>query len=229
MRTVHETEALRPSDPVPKHHSSNPQNKAQRLRLTLKGLAPANGANGLGSAAGESSAPGSARDPLSAVKSNTSNPNSPGVGPANGQTTAEAEYEQNNVTYEQSTSTGEWEKHFPSDVLFSSQELDMPPRVLHALLKAQVKWASEEGDELRAALDQLEKMREQEWMKKELLIENVMEVEYADAERKNGIHESALPRLQKDAEFSRKLKIPDAEKLWWRQVNGTGEGARAEM
>lgn len=41
MRTVHETEALRPSDPVPKHHSSNPSNKFQRLRLTLK---PTNGA-----------------------------------------------------------------------------------------------------------------------------------------------------------------------------------------
>jgi hypothetical protein len=35
MRTVHETEALRPSDPVPKHHSSNPQNKSQRLRITF--------------------------------------------------------------------------------------------------------------------------------------------------------------------------------------------------
>jgi hypothetical protein len=35
MRTVHETEALRPSDPVPKHHSSNPQNRQQRLRITM--------------------------------------------------------------------------------------------------------------------------------------------------------------------------------------------------
>src|SRR5690242_21618313 len=35
MRTVHETEALRPSDPVPKHHSSNPSNKFQRLKLVL--------------------------------------------------------------------------------------------------------------------------------------------------------------------------------------------------
>jgi hypothetical protein len=35
MRTVHETEALRPSDPVPKHHSSNPSNNKQRIRLIL--------------------------------------------------------------------------------------------------------------------------------------------------------------------------------------------------
>lgn len=32
MRTVHETEALRPSDPVPKHHSASVQ-KPQRIKL----------------------------------------------------------------------------------------------------------------------------------------------------------------------------------------------------
>lgn len=35
MRTVHETEALRPSDPVPKNYSSIPP-KPQRLKLTVK-------------------------------------------------------------------------------------------------------------------------------------------------------------------------------------------------
>lgn len=34
MRTVHETEALRPSDPVPKNYSSNPP-KPQRLKLIV--------------------------------------------------------------------------------------------------------------------------------------------------------------------------------------------------
>jgi len=52
MRTVHETEALRPSDPIPK--SMHPTNKALRLKLAAKlphtsteGLPPLNGiANG---------------------------------------------------------------------------------------------------------------------------------------------------------------------------------------
>ena len=35
MRTVHETEALRPSDPVPKHQQSTPANKVQRIKLKL--------------------------------------------------------------------------------------------------------------------------------------------------------------------------------------------------
>lgn len=38
MRTVHETEALRPSDPVPRNHSQA-QMKPQRLKLTFKGKA----------------------------------------------------------------------------------------------------------------------------------------------------------------------------------------------
>lgn len=36
MRTVHETEALRPSDPVPKHHQQGtPAHKVQRIKLKL--------------------------------------------------------------------------------------------------------------------------------------------------------------------------------------------------
>ncbi|KAH0544966.1 hypothetical protein FGG08_000892 [Glutinoglossum americanum] len=40
MRTVHETEALRPSDPVPKHHLNPP--KIQRLKLILSSKPPEN-------------------------------------------------------------------------------------------------------------------------------------------------------------------------------------------
>jgi hypothetical protein len=40
MRTVHETEALRPSDPVPKHHLNPP--KIQRLKLILSSKPPDN-------------------------------------------------------------------------------------------------------------------------------------------------------------------------------------------
>lgn len=39
MRTVHETEALRPSDPVPKSHA-NPPNRIPRLKLILSARPP---------------------------------------------------------------------------------------------------------------------------------------------------------------------------------------------
>lgn len=223
MRTVHETEALRPSDPVPKHHSSNPQNKAQRLRLTLKGLAPANGTNG---SVAEGSAPGSIKEPLSAVKSNASNPNSPGLGP-NGPSQADIEYEHNNVVYEQD-GNGEWIRHFPSDIQFSAHEIRLGPEALHAVLRAQVMWAQEEGDALRVEVEGLEGEREREWVRKEMLVENVMEAEFAESERRNGIHETVRPRMQKDAEYGRKLDIPGSEKLWWRHANGAVEEPAGE-
>lgn len=47
MRTVHETEALRPSDPIPRNHAQT-QVKPQKLKLTFKkGLNPENGTNTL--------------------------------------------------------------------------------------------------------------------------------------------------------------------------------------
>lgn len=46
MRTVHETEALRPSDPVPKNHSSNPPNRNQRLKLIISARPPDEQHNG---------------------------------------------------------------------------------------------------------------------------------------------------------------------------------------
>jgi len=220
MRTVHETEALRPSDPVPKHHSSNPQNKAQRLRLTLKGLAPANGP---GSSSGDAS--GATRD---AAPRNTSHPASPGAGAAP-PAGPDADYDHHNVTYERAGAADDWEKAFPADVRFAPEELALPPRRLLALLRAQAGWAAAEGDELRAALDGLERLREREWLKKELLVENVMEGEFAGAERASGVHESVRPRLLRDAEFARRLDIPDEEKLWWRLANGAGEKARSGL
>ena len=44
MRTVHETEALRPSDPVPRHHSAAGQ-KPQRLKLILNSKPPGGSSN----------------------------------------------------------------------------------------------------------------------------------------------------------------------------------------
>jgi hypothetical protein len=227
MRTVHETEALRPSDPVPKHHSSNPQNKAQRLRLTLKGLAPAANGSANGQATTAPDGSGTASGPLSAVKSNASNPNSPGLGPINGggaPTAADIEYENNNVTYEYSRS-GEWDRHFPPDVQFSQEELDMPPAQLYALLKAQVRWAGEDADELRGGVERLEKMRAWEWVRKQLLLENVIEGEFADGDKQGSIADSVRTRMERDVEWARKLDIPGKEQLWWRHANGAADGA----
>ena len=242
MRTVHETEALRPSDPVPKHHSSNPQNKAQRIKLTLKGLAPAPNANGAVAAAAAAAAAAtvtasadSAKDPLSAVKSNASNPSSPKIPPTNGQSAADLEYEHNNVIYERAPLTSDnLIKHFPPDISFTSDELSLPADVLLELLKKQVGWATQDGEELRREVEALEKVKKAEWIKKELLLENVLESEFAALERRNGVlggnEQQAVvrERMRKDAEMAKRMKVDGEDKLWWRQANGHAEPAAAD-
>jgi hypothetical protein len=159
MRTVHETEALRPSDPVPKHHSSNPLNKIQRIRLVIK-----DGADGKGS-----------RQLLS-----TSDP-TPGSPTA--LTPADVEYESSHATFTriddgQPFSAGggvDWAVHLPADVAFDADELELPPKQLYALLRRQIEWAGRDGDALRAQTERLEAERRAEWVAKELVLEDMID------------------------------------------------------
>lgn len=62
MRTVHETEALRPSDPIPRNHSQA-QIKVQRLKLTMKPR-QSNGDAATASAAAEDAQPSDDHDSM---------------------------------------------------------------------------------------------------------------------------------------------------------------------
>jgi ATP-dependent exoDNAse (exonuclease V) beta subunit len=157
MRTVHETEALRPSDPVPKHHSSNPQNKSQRLRLTFK----------------FSSNSGKEDDALSAgAKHRNESPVSP-VMP----TPADVEYEKDNATFTRCAETGEWIAHFPPDVAFSDDELALHPKQMYQLMKQQLKWSLEDSEDLTRELTLLERVRRDEWTAKEVVLADLIERE----------------------------------------------------
>ncbi|KAF4534277.1 Zinc finger C2H2-type protein [Lasiodiplodia theobromae] len=163
MRTVHETEALRPSDPVPKHHSSNPSNKNQRLRLVFKN----NGTDKPGS-------------PMPA------SPHSQGAGQQQPPPPVENEYEHNNVIYRPLDPTiphSPLTRKFPHDIQFTKEEMSLSAPDLLRLLTRQIQWATAEGEELKAEVDALEKARKDEWMAKELTLENVMEAEFGRMER----------------------------------------------
>ncbi|KAL1637620.1 hypothetical protein SLS58_009293 [Diplodia intermedia] len=165
MRTVHETEALRPSDPVPKHHSSNPSNKNQRLRLVFKN-------NG-------TEKPGS---PMPASPHSQSGPGQQGQPPV----PPENEYEHNNVIYRPLDPTiphSPLTRKFPQDIQFTKDELSLSAPDLMRLLTRQIQWATLEGDELKAEVDAQEKARKDEWLSKELILENMMEAELGRMER----------------------------------------------
>ncbi|KAF2460814.1 hypothetical protein BDY21DRAFT_418783 [Lineolata rhizophorae] len=192
MRTVHETEALRPSDPVPKHHSANPSNKLQRIRLVFN----------------KNSAAGDAAGDKSSMPVSPSQPSGP----------VESEYDHNNVTYV-ADGTG-YKLKFPSDIHFTDEEARLSPDQLFQLLRRQLHWAQQDGEDLKAEIEELEKRRKEEWFAKELLLENVLEAEEAAIIRReeDREREDLKAALERDVEPSKKLKIKGDERLWWRHA-----------
>ncbi|EAT85469.2 hypothetical protein SNOG_06818 [Parastagonospora nodorum SN15] len=214
MRTVHETEALRPSDPVPKHHSSNPSNNKQRIRLILnanekkpeKGSAPAS--------------PASHSHPT----------NSAPIPPA-----SDVDYAHNNVTYIQDLAApgAPTMVQFPPDIVFTERELSLPAPELFQLLRRQLQWAQQESEQLRAEADALEKVRKEEWEAKELLVENLMEAQVA-TERRQRVERGepedyeGMDAVEQDVAPARALPIKpkDGKLPWWRDPQQVMERAR---
>ncbi|KAH0603845.1 uncharacterized protein H6S33_007504 [Morchella sextelata] len=128
MRTVHETEALRPSDPIPKSHPNHPHNHR--------------------------------RD---AARAPSTSPSASEDGSASG--------EKKNPWYQ------------PEDG-FDHDEDTRPPRELMRLLKRKLAWAEQSREELKGTLEGLEKRRRRGWVRKEVLLDRVIECEIGAEEAK---------------------------------------------
>jgi hypothetical protein len=206
MRTVHETEALRPSDPVPKHHSSNPSNNKQRIRLIL---------NANDKKPEKGSTPGS-------PASHSHPPASAAIPPA-----SDVDYSHNNVVYLQDMASPNAPTmvQFPPDITFTERELSLPAPELFQLLRRQLQWAQQESEHLRAEADVLEKQRKDEWEAKELVMENVMEAQAATdrrqrADRGEPEDYEGLEFVEQDVAPARQLPIQpkDGKLPWWRET-----------
>jgi hypothetical protein len=206
MRTVHETEALRPSDPVPKHHSSNPSNNKQRIKLIL---------NNDGKKTEKGSTPAS-------PSSHSHPPNSAPLPPP-----SDADYAHNNVLYLQDITTPNAPVmvQFPPDLDFTERELSLPAPELFQLLRRQLQWTQQESDQLRTEAEALEAARKQEWEAKEILVENLMEAEVATERRKRAERGEledyeGFDVVEKDVQTSKSLPIKpkDGKLPWWRET-----------
>jgi hypothetical protein len=215
MRTVHETEALRPSDPVPKHHSSNPFNNKQRIRLILN-------------AEGKRSE----KDKGSTPASPSSHSHPPHLAPP---AASDADYAHNNVIYLQDLAhpSAPTMVQFPPDISFTDRELALPAPDLFHLLRRQLQWAQQDRDELRAQADILERQRKEEWEAKELLVENLMEAQVT-TDRRQRTHrgerdEELVDAVEADVAPSRALPIqPKEGKLpWWREGSSGAQHGEA--
>lgn len=143
MRTVHETEALRPSDPVPKSMQGG-AGKSKNLKIIIK--TPQSHAAGHDDAVDD----GSAGD----------------------------------------DSSGDIFTPLTQDQGFTSKELGMPLDRLARLCRLQVKWAEQEGEQLRDECRQWEELYKQEWLEKEVLLDQVVHSEEQWQEQRQAV----LPR-----------------------------------
>ncbi|KAL8945653.1 MAG: hypothetical protein Q9222_007837 [Ikaeria aurantiellina] len=166
LRTVHETDNLKPSDPIPRSHSSH--QKPQRLKLVFNSKPPS--------------------------AENNDSHSSPHPNEADERDIADLEDDDDTLPRTRSPSP------MPEDLNFTEEELVMPPSQLFRLLRRQVHWAEQEGTALTSENEALDKKREEEWQRKELVLANLMEAELSWAAL-NGEDGAEIAKWQEDLPF----------------------------
>ncbi|PSR97521.1 hypothetical protein BD289DRAFT_384048 [Coniella lustricola] len=142
MRTVHETEALRPSDPVPKSmQTGSASNKSTKLKIIIR------------------------------------TPQSHAAG------------------HDDTIDDGISGDEHPVDLFtqltekdgFTKRELEMPLKALHYVCKHQVKWAEDDGEQLKQECKTWEEAYKQAWLEKEVLLSQMIKSEIGWHERRTAI------------------------------------------
>ncbi|EWC48443.1 hypothetical protein DRE_02212 [Drechslerella stenobrocha 248] len=170
MRTVHETEALRPSDPIPKSHPNHPLNISAHLHDHID-----HDKDDAYSSLSPSPQPPSDEDE-----------DSGGGGSAAGGTNGVA------PNGKEKKPRDEVNYYEPEDG-FDPDEAKLPPAELYRLLRRKLAWAQEDMTDLEADKKQLEEKRRQAWVKKEMLLEKVIELDLGtDARHVVAMDEEAL-------------------------------------
>ncbi|KAK5675393.1 hypothetical protein LTS10_011835 [Elasticomyces elasticus] len=119
--------------------------------------------------------------------------------------------------------------HYPPDIIFTAWESSIPADQLMRLLRRQLHWAEKEHRELEAENAELERRRREEWELKEVLMDGVMESEWAraqrsmmDEEEERGLLDD-IPlsvREAMEADVDKGLRWGPAEPPWRRRRKG---------
>lgn len=189
MRTVHETEALRPSDNIPKGHSNPPT--LPRLKLILSAKPPDDRrARKREDAASDTEDD----DGHSHHHDRSDSPLMTATPELDALAAAAAKMQ------EQQEQQRQMQEPYPTDLGLTEEEAAMPSQQLFRLLRRQVHWAEEESREHEAEIAELERRRKEEWVLKELLLENAMETELVRYDHHHHAALHAAASLSKDAE-----------------------------
>lgn len=109
--------------------------------------------------------------------------------------------------------------HYPPDIHFTAWESSIPADQLMRLLRRQLHWAQQEGDEVKKEVEELEQQKREEWTLKEILLEGVMEAELSKAQQSHLLkHVDSRVRdaMERDVQFAKVLNWTGGEPEWRR-------------
>lgn len=131
----------------------------------------------------------------------------------------------------------------PASLSFTPTEAMLPRQQLFRLLRRQIHWATQEETELAQELDDLERQRRDEWLAKELVMENLLEAGIRRADKNGAFADQNLKpvvernkaklrqgtsavrkRALQDLQIAEALPIRGASMPWYRGADGRPSG-----
>jgi hypothetical protein len=109
--------------------------------------------------------------------------------------------------------------HYPPDIHFTAWESAIAADQLMRLLRRQLHWAQQEGDDLKKEVEMLEQQRREEWTLKEILLDGVMEAEYATAEKEkllDNVNDAVRDAMENDVAPAKQLRWTGELPKWRR-------------
>lgn len=209
MRTVHEPEPPRPSAAHPIDPATGLPKKGPKIRLMNGGSKSAGSNSGAGGSGGDTTRDAHLDPSDPAYDPSPASDNIKYI-PANHPVTGQAGFM---ITY-------------PPDINFTQFESEIPADQLMRLLRRQIHWATQEGEDLKADIEQLEALRRNEWLKKEVLLEGTMENELAVAEDQDMVEDGLLEEMTRDVEPAKGFRWTKTP--WWKKANGLPGDRRSD-
>ena len=115
---------------------------------------------------------------------------------------------------------------YPPDIHFSAWESSIAADQLLRLLRRQVDWAEKEGEALKVEVEKLERVKREEFMLKEMLLDGALEEDYERAKREGWLDDvPGIPKrmMEADAEPGKAHRWTHGTPSWRRD----GQGAQA--
>lgn len=120
---------------------------------------------------------------------------------------------------------------YPPDIHFTAWESSIAADQLLRLLRRQVHWAEKEGEQLKAECDNLESIKRQEYVLKELLLDGALEEGFERGKVEGWLDDTpgiATRMMEADAEPSRNIKWTNGTPAWRKEGFANNQQSRQQ-